>query len=110
MPFTPEQDTAIRAALSKKVVGRCPMCQNRSWSIVNDIVAFKLPSLERRDKNPNLPPPLQEVMARTVVVPRSLPCIVTICNICGLMQFHNVFTLGIHTLLGIAPEEQVQHG
>lgn len=110
MPFTPQQDAAIRQALSQKVKGQCPMCFSRDWAIADDVVAFRLPAVERRESNPDVPPALREVLARTVVVPRSLPCIATICNVCGLTLFHNVFTLGIHTVLGIAPEQQVQHG
>jgi hypothetical protein len=110
MPFTPAQDAVIKQALGQKVKGQCPMCYSRDWSVADDIVAFKLPSIEKRETNQNLPPPLKDVLARTVIVPRSLPCIATICNVCGLTLFHNVFTLGLHTTLGIAPEGPVKHG
>src|SRR5262245_13635221 len=109
VPFTREQDAAVRQALNQKVKGQCPMCLSRNWSIADDVVAFSLPSVQKKQANPNLPPPLRDVIAQTVVVPRTLPCVASICNVRGLTLFHNVFTLGLHTMLGITPEE-VSHG
>jgi hypothetical protein len=91
MPFTPEQDTVIKQVLAERLSGFCPTCRNRNWSVAQDLVAFQLlPNVNY----PGLGFPAQQ-----------LPCIATICNICGNTQFHNVFVLGLGQLFGLTPNE-----
>ncbi len=63
----------------------CHLLQNRTPSY---LVAFQL--------MPNLNFP-------TIGIYQQMPCIATICNICGNTQFHNVFVLGIGHLFGLNP-------
>jgi hypothetical protein len=93
MPFTDEQYQKIKEALSPKLTLPCPSCGNRNWSLPIGFVMF-----------PVLPHPTGDI----VIGGQNYPTIPIICNICGNMQFFNVFMLGVADVLGVKRPEQVE--
>lgn len=120
MSLTNEQTAKVIEVLGPKIVQPCPSCAQLGTRVLQPEI-FVFSSYVPKPANPYLMPPvsryatdalggldvlgkIQLPMAPLIpAIPLVLPCVVTVCKNCGLVEYYNIHALSLAEALGIPP-------